>query len=65
MVDIQVDVKRSAIWQMTSTVITCGRSCLVVDPGYFPAELDGIADAIPKGAAVEALVFTHSHWNHA
>jgi|MudIll2142460700_1097286.scaffolds.fasta_scaffold03110_4 glyoxylase-like metal-dependent hydrolase (beta-lactamase superfamily II) len=64
MVDIQVDVKLSAIWQMTSTVITSGRTALVVDPGYFPVELDGIVRMIPKGAAVEALVFTHSHWDH-
>jgi glyoxylase-like metal-dependent hydrolase (beta-lactamase superfamily II) len=40
------------------------RSCLVVDPGYFPLELDGIVRMIPKGATVEALVFTHSHWDH-
>lgn len=64
MAEIQVDVKLSAIWQMTSTVITSGRSCLVVDPGYFPLELDGIVRMIPKGATVEALVFTHSHWDH-
>jgi hydroxyacylglutathione hydrolase len=62
--EIQVDVKLSAIWQMTSTVITSGRSCLVVDPGYFPLELDGIVRMIPKGATVETLVFTHSHWDH-
>lgn len=64
MAEIQVDVKLSAIWQMTSTVITSGRSCLVVDPGYFPLELDGIVRMIPTGAAVESLVFTHSHWDH-
>jgi glyoxylase-like metal-dependent hydrolase (beta-lactamase superfamily II) len=64
MAGIQVDVKLSAIWQMTSTVITSSRSCLVIDPGYFPFELDGIVRMIPKGATVEALVFTHSHWDH-
>lgn len=64
MAEIQVDVKLSAIWQMTSTVITSGRSCLVVDPGYFPLELDDIVRLIPKGSTVEALVFTHSHWDH-
>ena len=64
MVDIQVDVKRSAIWQMTSTMITAGRSCLVVDPGYFPVELDDLVRRVPKAATVEAIVFTHSHWDH-
>jgi glyoxylase-like metal-dependent hydrolase (beta-lactamase superfamily II) len=64
MAKIQVDVKLSYIWQMTSTVITAGRSCLVVDPGYFPPELDDIVRMIPRGATVEALIFTHSHWDH-
>jgi glyoxylase-like metal-dependent hydrolase (beta-lactamase superfamily II) len=64
MAEIRLDVKTSAIWQMTSTVITAGRSCLVVDPGYFPAELDEIVRMIPRGATVEALVFSHSHWDH-
>ena len=43
MTDIHVDVKLSGIWQMTSTVIRCGSSCLVVDPGYFPRELADLA----------------------
>ncbi len=57
-------VTSSGIWQMTSTVIASGGSCLVVDPGYFPRELEQIAGSIPKGAAVEALLLTHSHWDH-
>jgi glyoxylase-like metal-dependent hydrolase (beta-lactamase superfamily II) len=62
--DIYVDVFFSGIWQMTSTVLMSGRNCLVVDPGYFPRELADIAAHIPKQAAVEALCFTHSHWDH-
>jgi len=61
---IRVIVMQSAIWQMTSTIVCSGDSCLVVDPGYFPPELDGIVRAVPKGATVEALCFTHSHWDH-
>jgi len=61
---IHVMVMQSAIWQMTSTIVRAGDSCLVVDPGYFPRELDGIVRAVPKGATVEALFFTHSHWDH-
>lgn len=61
---IQVHVKSSGIWQMTSTVIVSGGSCLVVDPGYFPRELEEIVRSIPYGATVEALVLTHSHWDH-
>jgi len=64
MAEIQVDVRLSGIWQMTSTVIRSGGSCLVVDPGYFPRELADLAGLIPKDAKVEAVVFTHSHWDH-
>jgi glyoxylase-like metal-dependent hydrolase (beta-lactamase superfamily II) len=64
MAEFQVDVRLSGIWQMTSTVIRSGGSCLVVDPGYFPRELADLAGLIPKGAEVEALFFTHSHWDH-
>jgi hydroxyacylglutathione hydrolase len=64
MAEIQVDVRLSGIWQMTSTVIRNGKSCLVVDPGYFPRELADLTGLIPKGAKVEAVLFTHSHWDH-
>jgi glyoxylase-like metal-dependent hydrolase (beta-lactamase superfamily II) len=64
MAEIQVDVRLSCIWQMTSTVIRRGPSCLVVDPGYFPRELAELAALIPRNAKVEAVVFTHSHWDH-
>ena len=64
MTNLHVEVFFSGIWQMTSTVLMSGRNCLVVDPGYFPRELADIAAHIPKQAAVEALCFTHSHWDH-
>jgi hydroxyacylglutathione hydrolase len=62
--NLHVEVFFSGIWQMTSTVLMSGRNCLVVDPGYFPRELADIAAHIPQQAAVEALCFTHSHWDH-
>jgi glyoxylase-like metal-dependent hydrolase (beta-lactamase superfamily II) len=64
MAEIQLDVRLSGIWQMTSTVIRSGGSCLVVDPGYFPREIAELAGLIPKAAKVEAVFFTHSHWDH-
>jgi glyoxylase-like metal-dependent hydrolase (beta-lactamase superfamily II) len=64
MADIQVDVRQSGIWQMTSTVIRSGAGCLAVDPGYFPRELADLAGLIPGRAQVEAVFFTHSHWDH-
>jgi hypothetical protein len=34
---IHVTVMRSAIWQMTSTIVRIGDSCQVVVPWLFPA----------------------------
>jgi glyoxylase-like metal-dependent hydrolase (beta-lactamase superfamily II) len=64
MTDIQVDVRLSGIWQMASTVVRNGGSCLVVDPGYFPRELAELAGLVPRKAKVEATFLTHSHWDH-
>lgn len=60
----RIEVVRSVIWQMTSTIVVCGRSALVVDPGVFPAEVEAIRRRIPAGVRVEALFFTHHHWDH-
>jgi glyoxylase-like metal-dependent hydrolase (beta-lactamase superfamily II) len=64
MAEFQVDVRLSGIWQMTSTVVRSGASCLAVDPGYFPREMADLAGLIPNMAKVEAVCFTHSHWDH-
>jgi hydroxyacylglutathione hydrolase len=61
---LQVTVQTSGIWQMTSTILRSGESCLVVDPGFFPRELTELAGLVPRRATVEALAFTHSHWDH-
>jgi len=62
--ELQVTVRQSGIWQMTSTILRSGGSCLVIDPGYFPRELQELARLVPRRAAVEALAFTHGHWDH-
>ena len=64
MPECNVTVHHSGIWQTTSPMICSGRSYLVVDPAYFPQELQALAKAVPRGARVEALAFTHSHWDH-
>lgn len=61
---VEITVFTSAIWQMTSTVVGCGESRLVVDPGYFPREIEAIAASLPRRAVVEALLFTHGHFDH-
>jgi len=64
MAEIHIEVRLSLIWQMTSTIIRSGRSSVVVDPGYFPREVAGLAAHISRRADVEALLLTHGHWDH-
>lgn len=58
---MRVTVLQSGIWQTSSTIIAHGDACLVVDPAYFPRELDAIAAA---AGHVTAVAFTHGHWDH-
>ena len=59
---MRVTVLTSGIWQTSSTLVAHGDACLVVDPAYFPRELDALAAAVE--GRVEAVVFTHGHWDH-
>ncbi len=61
---MKLEVLTSGIWQTTSTIIEAGGSCLVIDPAYFPRELDAIAQRAAELGRVEATVFTHGHWDH-
>jgi glyoxylase-like metal-dependent hydrolase (beta-lactamase superfamily II) len=61
---MQVEVFTSGIWQTTSTVVSRGRACLVVDPAYFPRELDAIAAHAREVGPDAAVAFTHGHWDH-
>ncbi len=64
MSETRIEILTSGIWQTTSTVITSDRHCLVVDPGYFPRELADLSRLIPNNATVDAVFFTHGHWDH-
>jgi hydroxyacylglutathione hydrolase len=59
-----IDVLTSGIWQTTSTIVASGGRCLVIDPAYFPRELEAIAARARERGHVEAVVFTHGHWDH-
>ena len=49
----------------TSTVVVSGRSALLVDPGWEPDELVGLADAIEDHhLRVSAGFATHAHYDH-
>ena len=61
---MQLDVLTSGIWQTTSTIISRGSACVVIDPAYFPRELDAIAARVAELGWGEAVVFTHGHWDH-
>jgi hydroxyacylglutathione hydrolase len=58
---VRVKVLTSGIWQTSSTILARGDATLVVDPAYFPRELDAIAEA---AGPVTAVAFTHGHWDH-
>jgi glyoxylase-like metal-dependent hydrolase (beta-lactamase superfamily II) len=49
---------------MTSTVITHEGECLLIDPGYFPRELDDLVWLAECRGKVCALAYTHGHWDH-
>jgi glyoxylase-like metal-dependent hydrolase (beta-lactamase superfamily II) len=61
---VHVDVLQSGLWQTNSTLLSHGRACVVIDPAYFPRELDAIAARAGEIGRVEAVVFTHGHWDH-
>jgi glyoxylase-like metal-dependent hydrolase (beta-lactamase superfamily II) len=61
---VQVDVLTSGIWQTNSTILSHRGSCVVVDPAYFPRELDAIAGRIGELGRAAGVVFTHGHWDH-
>lgn len=61
---MQIDVLTSGIWQTNSTILSRRGACVVVDPAYFPRELDAIAARVRELGHAAAVVFTHGHWDH-
>jgi len=59
-----IHILLSGIWQTTSTLLSHDGSCVVVDPAYFPREIEAIASLARSLGRVEAVVFTHGHWDH-
>ena len=58
-------VARSRLYATNSGIfLSRGQACLV-DPGVFPEEVLSIRRFVEdRGAAVRAIVLTHSHWDH-
>jgi hydroxyacylglutathione hydrolase len=61
---VNVDLLTSGIWQTNTTILSHRGACVVVDPAYFPRELDAIAARVRELGRAEAIVFTHGHWDH-
>ncbi|HEX3482982.1 MAG TPA: MBL fold metallo-hydrolase [Kofleriaceae bacterium] len=61
---MQIDVLTSGIWQTNSTILSRRGGCVVVDPAYFPRELDAIAARVRELGHATAVVFSHGHWDH-
>lgn len=61
---MQLDVLTSGIWQTNSTILSDGGACVIVDPAYFPRELEAIAARVAERGAATGVVFTHGHWDH-
>ncbi|HEU0030722.1 MAG TPA: MBL fold metallo-hydrolase [Kofleriaceae bacterium] len=61
---MQLVVFTSGIWQTTSTIVEHRGACIVVDPAYFPRELDAIAARVRELGHAATVVFTHGHWDH-
>lgn len=67
-----VFVFTSGAFAMTSTVVLGARTdegrarpALLVDPGYFPSEIERIAAfVVDVGAVASRIVLTHSDWDH-
>jgi glyoxylase-like metal-dependent hydrolase (beta-lactamase superfamily II) len=62
--DVRVEVLPSGIWQTNSVIVAGGGRCAVIDPGYFPRELDAVVACTAALGQAEAVVFTHGHWDH-
>jgi glyoxylase-like metal-dependent hydrolase (beta-lactamase superfamily II) len=61
---MKVQTRHSGIWQLSSTILAVEDGCIVVDPGYFPRELDELARLAAAHGGARAVVFTHGHWDH-
>lgn len=59
-----LEIRHSGIWQLSSSVLSLGGAVLVIDPGYFPRELDELHALAGQAGEVLAVAFTHGHWDH-
>jgi hydroxyacylglutathione hydrolase len=61
---MQIDVLTSGIWQTNTAILSDRGSCIVIDPAYFPRELDAITKRVMEIGQAHAVIFSHGHWDH-
>jgi len=61
---LRIETRTSGIWQTNSVVLSSAGQVVVVDPAFFPRELDELAALAAAGGARVIVVFTHGHWDH-
>lgn len=59
-----VETRTSGIWQTNSVVLSAARQVVVVDPAFFPRELDVLAVLVRSRGDDVTVVLTHGHWDH-
>jgi glyoxylase-like metal-dependent hydrolase (beta-lactamase superfamily II) len=61
---MKIDVLTSGIWQLSSVILSDAGETLVVDPGYFPRELEDVRRCSRERGRARGVIFTHGHWDH-
>lgn len=59
-----IETRTSGIWQTNSTVLSSDGHVVVVDPAFFPRELEELAALVRSRGGEVTVVFTHGHWDH-
>jgi hydroxyacylglutathione hydrolase len=60
----RIETRTSGIWQTNSVVLSSAGEVLVVDPAFFPRELDELAALARSRGRRVSVAFTHGHWDH-
>jgi len=61
---LTLELRMSGIWQLESAVLCADGACAIVDPAYFPRELEALRELVDARGRAEHVVFTHGHWDH-
>ncbi len=60
-----INIFQSSVWQTNAVVITNEAANIIIDPCYFPVEIQIIADFVNRRKSFNKLIiFTHSDFDH-